>query len=140
MKGVVFNLLEQVVTDDLGADAWDDVLEAAGSDGVYTAVGTYEHDDFLRLIGATATRKEQEVDDVVRWFGRKAVPLLFDLYPTFFEPHASTDSFLRTLNDVIHPEVRKLFPGAYAPEFDVAERSDGAIALGYLSYLSLIHI
>jgi hypothetical protein len=134
MKGVVFNLLEQVVTDDLGADAWDDVLEAAGSDGAYTAVGTYEHDDFVRLIGATATKMDKTVDHVVRWFGRKAVPLLFDLYPAFFEPHTSTDAFLRTLNDVIHPEVRKLFPGAYAPEFEFAERTNGSIALGYISY------
>jgi hypothetical protein len=134
MKGVIFNLLEQVVTDDFGEDAWEDILDTSGCDGAYTAVGTYEHDDFTRLLGATAVRIERPDDDTLKWFGRKALPLLVGLYPAFFEPHSSAGSFLLTLNDVIHPEVRKLFPGAYAPEFDYVAREAGTVELGYLSY------
>jgi hypothetical protein len=40
MKGVVFNLLERVIADD--DEAWDEILDAAGSSGAYTSVGTYE--------------------------------------------------------------------------------------------------
>ena len=29
-------------------------------------------------------------------------------YPEFFEPHETTLEFLLTLNEMIHPEVRKL--------------------------------
>ena len=47
--------------------------------------------------------------------------------------HASTRSFLLTLNDVIHPEVRKLFPGADAPEFEFEERGAETLALAYVS-------
>jgi hypothetical protein len=37
-----------------------------------------------------------------------------------------------TLNDIIHPEVRKLYPGADVPEFDFEVR-DGVVVMGYRS-------
>jgi hypothetical protein len=137
MKGVVFNLLEQVVTAEVGEEAWDDILDAAGSSGAYTAVGTYELDDFMSLVGAAAAKVGKPENETVQWFGRKALPLLAQLYPAFFEPHTSTRPFLLTLNDVIHPEVRKLFPGAYAPEFEFIEEDGEHLALGYISYRNL---
>ena len=137
MKGIVFNLLEQVITDEIGEDAWDEILDSAGSEGAYTAVGTYEHDELHRLIDATAGKTGKSSDDVVRWFGRRATPLLAGLYPSFFEPHASALPFLLTLNDVIHPEVRKLFPGAYAPEFEFERVGDNVLELGYVSFRDL---
>ena len=33
MKGVIFNVVEEVVTDVYGGDTWDDLLDAAASDG-----------------------------------------------------------------------------------------------------------
>ncbi len=41
MKGVVFNIVEEFVTEQWSADDWDDLLDAAGLDGAYTALGTY---------------------------------------------------------------------------------------------------
>jgi hypothetical protein len=38
---------------------------------------------------------------------------------------------------VIHPEVRKLFPGAYAPDFDFEQTDERTLALGYISYRGL---
>ena len=52
--------------------------------------------------------------------------------PQLFEPHDSTRSFLLTLNDIIHPEVRKLYPGADVPEFDFDFRA-GMLVMGYRS-------
>ena len=33
MKGILFNIVEDVVAEALSADAWDDVIDAAGVDG-----------------------------------------------------------------------------------------------------------
>ena len=30
MKGVIFNLVEEIVTDEHGADVWDELLDDAG--------------------------------------------------------------------------------------------------------------
>ena len=133
MKGIVFNLLEQVVTDEHGEDAWDRVLEAAGHEGAYTAVGSYPDDQFMALVGAAVEQLGVEPDDLVRWFGKRSMPLLATRYPVFFEGHTETRSFVLTLNDVIHPEVRKLFPGADVPTFEFHTPDENSVELAYVS-------
>jgi len=132
MKGIVFNLLEDVVTREYSADTWDDLLDAASVSGSYTSLGSYSDEDLLKLVAAASSALQQPPEDVIRWFGRRAVPLLAEKYPGFFKPHNSTRSFILTLNEIIHPEVRKIYPGADVPEFDF-EVMDSALLLGYTS-------
>jgi hypothetical protein len=133
MKGIVFNLLEQVVTEEHGEDAWDQILDSAGREGAYTAVGSYPDEQFMSLVASACDRFGLEPDDLVRWFGKRAMPLFAARYPAFFESHTSTRSFVLTLNDVIHPEVRKLFPGADVPNFHFESPDEGTVELGYVS-------
>lgn len=134
MKGIIFNLLEEVVIQEHGDDVWDDILDSARVDGAYTAVGSYADAEFLQLLGAMPTALGRTPEDLLRWFGARSIPLLARRYPVFFEGHASTRSFLLTLNDIIHPEVRKLYPDADVPvfEFDTPNR-DGTLVVGYRS-------
>jgi Haem-NO-binding len=132
MKGVVFNLLEQLVARDYGEETWDRLLDASELDGVYTSLGSYTDEDLIKLVGAAAEEFDMSSDEVVRWFGRNALPLFAESYPQLFDPHDSTRSFVLTLNEIIHPEVRKLYPGADVPVFDFASR-DGLIVMGYRS-------
>jgi predicted hydrocarbon binding protein len=133
VKAIVFNLLEQVVVDEFGEKTWDALLESAQLEGAYTAVGSYADEDLLKLVSAASAALSKSADEIVRWFGRAAIPLLFQRYPHFFKGHASTKSFVLTLNEVIHPEVRKLFPGADVPEFDFETNGENRVTLGYFS-------
>jgi hypothetical protein len=132
MKGVVFNLLEQLVARDFGEDTWDALLDASGLDGVYTSLGSYPDEDLVKLVSVATDALAMPTDDVVLWLGRNALPLFADYYPQLFEPHETTRSFILTLNDIIHPEVRKLYPGADVPEFDFDFRG-GVLVMGYRS-------
>ena len=132
MKGVVFNLLEQLVARDHGEETWDALLDASELAGAYTSLGSYPDEDLMKLVRSAADALDMSPDDVVRWFGRNALPLFAERYPRLFAPHDSTRSFVVTLNDVIHPEVRKLYPGADVPVFDFATR-DGVLVMGYSS-------
>jgi predicted hydrocarbon binding protein len=132
VKGVVFNLLEQVVSRDYGEDTWDQLLDAAGVDGAYTSLGGYADADLFALVGAASTALDKPPDEIVRWFGREALPLLAANYPQFFEAHQSTRPFILTLNEIIHPEVRKLYPGADVPVFDF-DVTNEALLMGYRS-------
>jgi hypothetical protein len=132
MKGVVFNLLEQLVSRDYGEETWDALLDASKLDGAYTSLGSYSDEDLGKLVGAAADELDMSPDQVVRWFGRNALPLFAARYPQLFEPHDSTRSFVLTLNEIIHPEVRKLYPGADVPVFDFAIRN-GGLVMGYKS-------
>jgi hypothetical protein len=133
MKGIVFNLLEQVVSRHHSEDVWDDLLDAAGLDGAYTSLGSYSDDELERLLVASSAKLGLPRAAVLRWFGQAAMPVLAETYPDFFKPHASVRPFILSINDVIHVEVRKLYSGAECPYFRLGETADGALTMGYQS-------
>jgi hypothetical protein len=118
MKGIIFNLLEEVVTTHLGEKAWDGILESSGVDGAYTSLGNYPEEEFASLLGALSRQGGKSDREALKWFGQLAMPHLADRYPEFFNAHKDMRSFLLSLNDVIHAEVRKLYPGAEVPVFE----------------------
>jgi hypothetical protein len=133
MKGIVFNLLEEIVVAEHGDETWDALLEAAGVDGVYTSLGNYPDADLMALVGAASQALSLPADDVVRWYGRSALPLLAERYPGFFEPHSDARAFVLTLNGIIHPEVRKLYPGADTPAFTFDASDPDRLRMDYRS-------
>jgi hypothetical protein len=141
MKGIIFNLFEEVVVEEHGDDTWEDMLERADIDGAYTAVGSYPDHQFISLLEAMPSGAGQSPEELLRWFGARAIPLLARRYPVFFEGHTSTRSFLLTLNDIIHPEVRKLYPDADVPVFDFDTPSNnGTLVVGYRSGRKLCNL
>ena len=49
MKGILFNVVEDVVTEAMSEDAWDDVVDAAGVDGSYTSLADYPDSDLAAI-------------------------------------------------------------------------------------------
>jgi hypothetical protein len=133
MKGIVFNLLEEVVTAEHGESTWDALLVAAGVTGAYSSLGNYPDEELGRIVGAASRALGTPPHDVVRWFGRRAIPLLTRSHPAFFAPHRRTLDFLLTLNTIIHPEVRKIHADAVVPEFEFETPEPGVLRIGYRS-------
>lgn len=133
MKGIIFNLLEEVVTDAHGEKVWDDLLEAAQVDGVFTSLGNYPDEDLFKLVNAASAALKEPPESIIRWFGLQALPLLAKKYPPFFEKHRSARPFILTLNAIIHPEVRKLYPGANPPVFEFDTSSPDVLVMQYRS-------
>ena len=125
MKGIIFNLLEDVVIRNHGEDTWDQLLTATGLDGAYTSLGSYPDEQIQALVGAAAQMLGLTPFEVLRWFGQQAIPLLFDRYPGFFSSQASTRPFVLSVNSIIHPEVRKIYPGADVPTFELRDAPEG---------------
>lgn len=133
MKGIIFNLLEEVVIGRHGEAAWDECLDATGLQGAYTSLGGYPDGELGMLVQQFAATLGLTQDDCLRWFGREAMPLLAARYPGFFSGHKTTLSFLVSVNSIIHPEVRKIHPGAQCPVFRFEDLADGGMLLGYQS-------
>ena len=133
MKGVIFNLVESVVRSERGDDAWDDVIDESGVSGAYTALGSYPDSDLVDIAQTVARQVGTDTSSVVRHVGQEGLELLARRYPEFFTPHEDVRSFLLTLNDIIHPEVRRLYPGALVPEFDYRMDEPGVLELVYRS-------
>ncbi|MEY9199367.1 hypothetical protein ABIA16_004546 [Sinorhizobium fredii] len=72
--------------------------------------------------------------EVLRWFGERAMPILQERYPALFEDHSSARNFILSVNNIIHPEVRKLYSGASCPFFHFRESDNGrTVTMGYES-------
>lgn len=135
----MFNLVDEVVTEDHGADTWDDILEDAGLHGAYTALGNYPDEDLLAIVRVAADRLQVERADVLRYIGQRSMPMLATRYPAFFAVD-DLRTFLMSLNDVIHPEVRKLYPDAVVPVFDYGDLPDGGLRMTYHSPRQLCYL
>ena len=133
MKGIIFNVVQQVVTDAHGEDTWDALLDAAGLDGAYTSLGSYPDEHLFRLVAAAASALGQPPDQILRQLGEGAIPVLAEKYPIFFADHTSTRTFLLTLNDVIHKEVCKLYPDAQVPTFAFDDSDSEVLHIFYHS-------
>jgi hypothetical protein len=138
MKGIVYNLLEEIVAEEYGEAVWDRLLAAAGVEGAYTSLGSYPDAQLFAIIDAASQTLQIEPRELIRWFGKRALPRLASANPKWFESHRTARDFILTLNDIIHPEVRKLYPGADVPWFDVPwfdfeTSSSSQLVLGYRS-------
>jgi hypothetical protein len=133
MKGVVFNLLEEAVMRKFGQDTWDDLLDDSGVAGAYTSLGNYSDEEMISLVQTAAAKLGMSASDVLRWFGRAAMPILKERYPKLFAGHNSSRSFVLSVNSIIHPEVRKLYSGVSCPFFHFREGQNGSVLMGYQS-------
>lgn len=136
MKGIILNLLQAVVEQEHGEVVWDEVLDDAGVSGVYTALGNYDDGDVMALVAALAAHTDQPPADVLRWFGRSAMPYLATRYPDFFSPEDPV-TFVTTLHDVIHAEVVKLYPGAVPPALAFSDVTGRTVTVEYRSERAL---
>lgn len=133
MKGIIFNIVESVVVAEHGIDAWDDVIDESGVLGAYTSLGTYPDSDLLAIAGVVADRAQTTPSNVMRHVGHQGLSRIYDRYPQFFTPHSDVISFLLTVDEIIHPEVRSLYPGADVPRFTYNLVGDTTLELTYQS-------
>ena len=133
VTGIIFNLLEEAVTRHFGPGAWAKMLATVDVGG-YLPFDRYPDDEFFRLLGALPVAEEMNAEDRLRWFGRAAVPLLAERYPLIFAPHQSAESFLLTLNAILHPGISPADVEAGPLDLEVLEVDPpGGLVLGYRS-------
>lgn len=132
MKGVLFNVVEDVVTDVLSADAWDDALERADAGGAYTSLGNYDDAELVGIVGAVSEIADLPVDETLRVAGRAGFARLAEREARLLEGASTWRDVIMSLDDIIHPEVLKLYPGAELPKFTVVEH-DPDIVVDYES-------
>ena len=142
MKGIVFAEFTEFAEAQFGFDLVDEVIEAADlpSGGSYTAVGTYDHREMLSLVTELSARTQIPVEELCRLYGRHLLGRFSVLYPGFFEGVPDCFSFLKTIEDHIHVEVKKLYPDAELPSFSYENGSSDTLTLIYRSRRPFGHL
>lgn len=140
MKGIVFTVTREIIEDEYGEDVWTDLIDEADLDGAYTSLGNYDDEELHSLVDAAGEKLDQSHGEILRFIGRNAIERFADKYPELFEQYETTRGLVMDLNQIIHPEVRKLHPGADVPEFDYLRSDNGHLEMAYQSDRQLCHL
>ena len=133
MKGVVFNVVETIIEKEFGAEMWDQLLESAELDGAYTSLGNYPDEELYALVDAASQKLSISAAETLKWIGKRAMPHFQEALPYLFENYHHSEEFIKDVNNIIHPEVKKLYPGAVCPHFHMAQASRETLTLVYNS-------
>lgn len=135
MKGVVFSEFLEYVEERYSPDMADDIIAASdlASGGAYTSVGTYPHQELVKLISALSSKTGSEVPDLIRAFGKHLFGRLIEAYPMFLAGVETSFEFLLTVQNKIHVKVRKLYPDAEPPTFEYQSNHPDELIIIYRS-------
>jgi hypothetical protein len=135
MKGVVFTEFLEMVEDKFSPELADSIITAADlpNGGAYTAVGTYPHAEMGKLVIALSKETGAKVPDLLKAYGRHLFGRFLVGYPHFFAGLTDSFSFLKTIDEVVHVEVRKLYPDAELPGFEAVEIGTKRLQMTYRS-------
>jgi len=135
MKGVIFTTFLESVESAWGLDMVDKIIENSdlASEGSYTAVGTYDHQEAVALISALSEETGTSVSDLLKGFGEHLFGVLITGHPHFAAGVEHPLDFLEGVERYIHVEVKKLYPDAQLPSFECARQSDDCLEMIYAS-------
>jgi hypothetical protein len=136
VRGILFNVMQDVYEAEFGADRWDAALAHARLDGAYTALAVYEDTEFAQLVSAAADVAHIPETEALRLVGRRGFGLLVGRHPQLVDGASTWFDVLERLNGMIHPEVETIYPGARIPAISV-HRSGRAVMVTYRSHREL---
>ena len=133
MKGLVFTEFLEMVEGKFGYNTVDKIIENSQlpSGGAYTSIGTYSHSEMVSLVVNLSKETEIPVPDLLKVFGEYLLKVLSKKYSHFFEGVNGTFDFLGNVDRYIHVEVKKIYPDAELPKFEISKLSENKIEMVY---------
>ena len=95
--------------------------------GAYTSLGTYSYEEFGAIVGAMARAAGLTPTDTLRLVGRRGFGPLASRAPHVLDGLEDWRSVLRSLDGIIHPEVKKIYADAEVPSFSALDEGDGML-------------
>lgn len=135
LKGVVLVKLSEFVEETWGLALWDEILQEANleSEGIYTSVGQYDDQEFFALVQLVANKKELTIEQTQKAFGEWLFTELLAIAPPGAHDFVDIFEFLHGVQNIIHVEVKKLYPDVLLPEFDFLFESENTLRFHYKS-------
>jgi len=133
MKGIIFQIGEEIVTEQFGKQQWEQIRQKAGvSAQFFVPMEDYPDAEFVSIVKQAASALGRSTDEVERTLGALAIPKLAALYRFYFEPYSSAREFLLKMDDV-HQVTTQTIAGAMPPRFHYERPSDSSLVITYSS-------
>ena len=132
--GSMFFLLEKFLKKELGAEAWKEIYERAGSSNkTYNPHENYSSSEMDALIYEASQITHQSVYELKEKFGESMVPDLMELYKKYVNPSWKTFEVLEYTEHVMHKAVRREESKASPPVLNVSRVHDKLLIIDYNS-------
>ncbi|TYP96707.1 heme-NO-binding protein [Tenacibaculum adriaticum] len=135
MKGIVFTEFLEMVEATFGLETVDYIINESNlkSEGVYTSVGTYDFIEMVNLITNLSSKVNIPVDTLIYEYGKYFFGVLIKSHPKIFDVYNSPIDLLSSVESHIHVHVRKIYPEAELPTFEILEQTKDSIQMLYKS-------
>lgn len=135
MKGIVFTEFLDLVEGKFGLEMVDRIINESNleSNGIYTAVGTYKFSEMLQLLQHLSNNTNISIDDLLLVYAEHFFAVLAQSYPGLIDSYKDPIEMLASIENHIHIEVRKIYPDAELPTFEVIEKTDTSLIMIYKS-------
>ncbi len=142
MKGIVFTTFNDMVEKEIGIEMWDAILDSVNpkSEGIYTSVEDFPDEELLAMVSDLSDRTGTPVVDLLKAFGQYLFHVLAMKHSIFVEEEPSFLSFLKSVDEVIHKEVEKLYPNPNLPTLSWKQEDENSLELYYRSPRKLCHL
>jgi len=143
MRGIIYTEFLEFAEQLFGIVAVEKAITTADlpSGGAYSSVGNYPYAELETLLGVIA--EQQSIEDIpgaLQAFGNWLAGRFKVQYASFFEGHDDAISFLSSIDNHIHVEVRKLYPDAVPPRVEILPSGPDKVQLSYQSHRPLAHV
>lgn len=142
MKGIIFTEFLEMVESNFGLETVDHIIEKSDlkSEGAYTSVGTYDFEEMVSLLTHLSEKVNIPVDTLVYEYGKYFFTVLTKAHPEIFKQYDSPLELLNSVENHIHVHVRKIYPNAELPSFDVVSEDDNGMVMIYRSERALYRL
>lgn len=141
MKGIVFTEFLELVEDKFGLEMVDNIISSSDleSEGIYTAVGTYSFSEMLQLLQHLSKHTAISIDNLLLVYGEHFFRVIENSYPGLLATYKDPIDMISSIENHIHVEVRKIYPDAELPTFEVVEKTENSLVMVYTSSRAMHH-
>ncbi|MDP5035356.1 MAG: heme NO-binding domain-containing protein [Alishewanella sp.] len=134
MKGIIFNVLEDMIVEKFGMAVWNDLLaKHAPPDRVYISGKSYEDNELFAIASDVAVLLNIPLQHVVKAFGDFLFQGLASRHKDVIAQFSDFSELVMGIHDVIHVEVNKLYVEPALPTISCRSPSANQIELTYSS-------
>jgi hypothetical protein len=135
MKGIIFAEYLEMVADVFSPAMVEQIIDASNlpSEGAYTEVGTYDHQELIRLVANLSKATKISISELEITYGKYLFKKLLTRYSDLVSRTQTTFDFLQQVDQHIHVEVLKLYPEAELPRFECKMINSNLMTMEYRS-------
>ncbi|WP_179318339.1 heme NO-binding domain-containing protein [Winogradskyella helgolandensis] len=141
MKGIVFTEFLDLVEEKFGLEMVDRIISSSEleSEGVYTSVGTYSFSEMLQLLQHLSENTGISIDNLLLVYAEHFFNVIENSYPGLLATYKDPIEMISSIENHIHVEVRKIYPDAELPTFEVIEKTENSLIMDYKSSRAMHH-